>query len=701
MKNRFFWLSVAAILAFGAPRPAEGQWLRVSGTEGFHCLVARGADLYAGTASTFGGGYVVISENGGVTWRRLDTAGWPKKRKGMPIVFIVNSLAWNGPDLLAATNEGIYITRDNGASWTAGAGFAQDPTVYCLAVGTSRLYAGTQRAVFVSTDGGLNWTPAAGAGLPGSYIQLLTVQGTDLFAGTFNGIWVSKDGGATWTEANNGFPKERNVSCLAASGPYLLAQFGASGFFRSADGGASWTRSDSGLPANAQVSCLAEIGPKLFAGLSKGGIFASSDHGGTWAAMNEGWPRDRVSVNWLAESGGQILAGVFAENVSGYEIWRWSSGPAGGGGETAQTYFDNGQRAFGAGDFANAVLLFGKAIEKDPKSAAARIQRGWAYVRLGGRSSYDSALADADKALELSPADKSVYFLRGEIYRNLAYFALDKKDQPQADGLLAKALADYQVALDANPGSAVIRRSLGHAYFAKGDLDRALEAYSQVLQENPRDSEIEGDLKRLFGAYDRQQREIDAGDHKDTWYLAGAFYSGAHRDALAVKCYTKAIELGRADQFAYWDRARAYTGTGQFVEALADADRMIELSGSYYGYALRAGIYKAKGDLDRALADYAKAIHLASKKTSSYSEAESRARATLDYLSARGDIYAERRAWDKAIAEYKEAGKILTGGPIKAHILSRIGQLYEAKGDAANAQKYRQQAEALDPRLKK
>jgi tetratricopeptide (TPR) repeat protein len=412
--------------------------------------------------------------------------------------------------------------------------------------------------------------------------------------------------------------------------------------------------------------------------------------GAQWLESNK---TGLTSVNCLTARGPDTFLGAV--------FWDRSVSVSQDKAEDARACITSGDRAYRAGDYANAIVFFSKAIELDPKSSYARFWRAWAYLNTGGRSSYDRALADVTRFIELDPADKSIYFARGEIFYNLAGFALDKRNQPEVDGLLAKALADYQTALNANPDSTVILRSIGQAYFAKGDLDRALGAYSKVLQKNPDDREIESDLKRLFGAYDRRQREVDAGDFKDTWYLAGDFYAGTHRDVQAAKCFSKAIELGRADALVYLSRARAYIRTGQFVEALSDANRVIKLSGDYYDYGLRAEVNKAKGDLDQALADYAKAIRLASKKTSDYLEAEIRAHATIDFLSARAEIFAEKKAWDKAIKEYRAAGKILTAGSGKARIFSRIGQFYEEKGDAANAQKYRQQAEAMEPQLKK
>ena len=61
--------------------------------------------------------------------------------------------------------------------------------VYSFAVSGTNLFAGTGGGVFLSTNNGTSWT-AVNTGLTNSYVLSLAVSGTNLFAGTWgNGVW--------------------------------------------------------------------------------------------------------------------------------------------------------------------------------------------------------------------------------------------------------------------------------------------------------------------------------------------------------------------------------------------------------------------------------------------------------------------------------------------------------------------------------
>ena len=60
--------------------------------------------------------------------------------------------------------------------------------VYCFAVSGTNLFAGTGDGVFLSTDNGTSWTQAS-TGLTNSVVYALAVSGTNLFAGTDGGVW--------------------------------------------------------------------------------------------------------------------------------------------------------------------------------------------------------------------------------------------------------------------------------------------------------------------------------------------------------------------------------------------------------------------------------------------------------------------------------------------------------------------------------
>ncbi len=78
-------------------------------------------------------------------------------------------------------------------------------SVRCFAVSGSNVFAGTYGGVFLSTNNGASWTAD---GLTQKMVYSLLVNGTNIFAGTVNGggIFLSTNNGNSWTTVNSGIP---------------------------------------------------------------------------------------------------------------------------------------------------------------------------------------------------------------------------------------------------------------------------------------------------------------------------------------------------------------------------------------------------------------------------------------------------------------------------------------------------------------
>jgi len=96
--------------------------------------------------------------------------------------------------------------------------------VYALGVEGTTLFAGTGEGVFLSTDNGTSWTAA---GLSNAIVSALAIWGTNIFAGTIytgvsnGGIFLSTDNGTSWTAVDTGLTNT-NISSLAISETDLL-----------------------------------------------------------------------------------------------------------------------------------------------------------------------------------------------------------------------------------------------------------------------------------------------------------------------------------------------------------------------------------------------------------------------------------------------------------------------------------------------
>lgn len=102
------------------------------------------------------------STDGGQQWRRLGQ-GVPSAANPLSLAELPRGgLNPTGPTLYAGTSQGIYASKDGGATWTAVAAHTVSSSVSALAADPARpgaLYAGTTTALLRSTDGGATWTP--------------------------------------------------------------------------------------------------------------------------------------------------------------------------------------------------------------------------------------------------------------------------------------------------------------------------------------------------------------------------------------------------------------------------------------------------------------------------------------------------------------------------------------------------------------
>jgi len=203
-------------------------------------------------AGTFGSG-VFKSTNLGKSW---DSTALGKED--------VWALAASGTNIFAGTQNGMYISANQGASWSEiNSGFTNPaaPIVNTLLINGQDVLAGTTGGIFLSTDNGTKWT-ASSSGLPNTDVWALSKYSSKIFAGTSLGLYVSTNGGSSWilTPLAN-----QNVWALASKDTMLFAATRDSGVYISTDTGAAWVTIDSGL-ADFNISSLAVNDSNIFAG---------------------------------------------------------------------------------------------------------------------------------------------------------------------------------------------------------------------------------------------------------------------------------------------------------------------------------------------------------------------------------------------------------------------------------------------------
>lgn len=194
---------------------------------------------------------------------------------------------------------------------------------------------------------------------------------------------------------------------------------------------------------------------------------------------------------------------------------------------TAWDYIRRGLRAKAEGQMEEAIQEYSKAIDKDPRNAAAYNNRGIVYDDL---EQYERAIEDYDKAIELDSNNVLAYNNRGVAYDNL--------------GQYEKAIEDYDKAIKLDPDYDSAYNNRGVVYDDLGQYKRAIEDYNKAIELN----------SNYAVAYNNR----------------GISYSNLKQYEKAIEDYTQAIKLDPKYKKAYRNRAKAYRAIGK--KELAEAD---------------------------------------------------------------------------------------------------------------------------------
>jgi photosystem II stability/assembly factor-like uncharacterized protein len=195
----------------------------------------------------------------------------------------------------AATAYGIIKSGDGGETWkSATEGFHRKFTSdICIDRSNHlRLLAASEEGIYESRDGGGHWSLNSLRGMIVNTIEQQPRNPEEFLAGTEeNGLFRSTDGGGTWRSA--GPPVSRaTVYAIAGGGSktstIFIGTFG-DGVFRSVDGGETWERKSDGLK-NLDIHSLVVLpsDPNIvLAGTLNGGLYRSTDGGETWAFTSQ------------------------------------------------------------------------------------------------------------------------------------------------------------------------------------------------------------------------------------------------------------------------------------------------------------------------------------------------------------------------------------------------------------------------------
>jgi tetratricopeptide (TPR) repeat protein len=315
----------------------------------------------------------------------------------------------------------------------------------------------------------------------------------------------------------------------------------------------------------------------------------------------------------------------------------------------------------------------------EPQDAAAFIARG---KRRHASHRYEVAIADFDAALERDPGSSVSLCLRGKAFL--------------ARGDFAKALKDLNAAVEAEPENYEYRLARGIALRTTGDHS--------------------GSLQDLTAAIDLSSARMDAYNERGITHIRMKKYHEAEQD------FGRAIALAERDPQLHANRAVARARLEKFEEAVQDWKNAAKLAPRNPAFANSLGLALAQmGKFDDALVEIRRAVQLSGNNPvylTSLGEVQSRAGKHKDAansfsqaLSILGDnglpltratAFAGRGTASRHLELYRDAiddlskAIDLTQGKVAAFYLERA-RVHKARGDDAAAARDIAAAANLDP----
>jgi tetratricopeptide (TPR) repeat protein len=135
------------------------------------------------------------------------------------------------------------------------------------------------------------------------------------------------------------------------------------------------------------------------------------------------------------------------------------------------------------------ILLLVVPLGCSGDNAEKYMQEGFAKFQ---QQNYDGAIACYEKAIQLQPRAAAAYNMMGMAYR----FKYNKLGVPE---FRQKEMAAFQKAVEIDPKNWVAMINLGTDYYAEGQKDKAIPLFKKALELNPNHPE-KAQLQKLIAA---------------------------------------------------------------------------------------------------------------------------------------------------------------------------------------------------------
>ena len=292
-------------------------------------------------------------------------------------------------------------------------------------------------------------------------------------------------------------------------------------------------------------------------------------------------------------------------------------------------------------DYDGAIAHFTKVLQVVPDDVAALIDRGKAYGKKDGKEDEDRALADLNRAIELDPKNAAAWAQRGTIWR-------DERDDSRVG-------ADCDEAIRLDPALAAPHLTRAQTYLIRSDFDHAWSDLEEAVRLGANDPDLfttravvrlmRDDPRGAITDLDRvMQAKPEPAWVLGAWWLRGIAHCVAGEFEAALGDYDQILKFAPQVSDAVLFRAQTLVMLGRYPEAWQTFDALVAANpGKAWFLASRAAVATKQARFADAVVDLDAAL------------ASPPDQVQASFLVQRGYIAMRQHRYDRALADCERA----------------------------------------------